>query len=222
MHTSFLKVLTIITCLITFSNSVFAQFSDKEIERNFKKASLFNTRGTNIFDIAIGSAVPNNDFANPQFEVYFKAGYKRYITPHLYVGLDYHKFNLANSNLPNNGFMSFDFNAFFTLMPYKKLTPFLFFGTGLTASNYFDESSQKIQFGIGIEYMLVEFLGLTLHSDYNYQFDDSLDGLEFGDSNDTFFRMAIGVNFYFGGKQKHEKLMKNIPTVINSNRIDNQ
>lgn len=68
--------------------------------------------------------------------------------------------------------------------------------------------------------MLVEFLGLTLHSDYNYQLDDSIDGLELGASNNTFFRMAIGVNFYFGGKQKQEKLMKNIPTVINSNRID--
>lgn len=84
MHTSFLKVLTIITCLLAFINIGFAEFSDKEIERNYKKASLFNTKGTNIFDIAIGSAVPKSDFVNPQLEIYFKIGYTIYYAPSLH------------------------------------------------------------------------------------------------------------------------------------------
>ena len=70
--------------------------------------------------------------------------------------------------------------------------------------------------------MIVEFIGLTLSSDYNYQFDDTLDAFEFGEANDTFFRMSLGINFYFGGKQKQAKIMKNVPTVINSNRFDSQ
>ena len=221
MHTSLLRVFLVI-CLIQIATPVNAQLSETEINKLFRKASLFDTRGTNIVDFGIGSAVPNNDLPSPQFEIYFKGGYKRYITPHLYIGADYHKFNLANKDLPNNGFMSLDLNAYFFLMPYKKFTPFIFFGTGLTASNYFEESWQKVQIGVGVEYMIVEFIGLTLSSDYNYQFDDTLDAFEFGEANDTFFRMSLGINFYFGGKQKQAKIMKNVPTVINSNRFDSQ
>ena len=222
MHTSTLKMLSIIICLITFNTTLHAQNSENEIDRLFRKASLLDLRGTNIFDIGAGSAVPNNDLPEPKFEIYFKGGYKRYITPHFYIGADYHKFNLANTDAPNNGFMSLDLNAYIFLLPYKKFTPYVFFGTGLTASNYFEESWQKVQFGLGVEYMIVEFIGLTLSSDYNYHFDDTLDGLEFGNSNDTFFRMSVGINFYFGGKQKQAKLMKNVPTVINSNRFESQ
>ena len=221
MHNSLFRVFLVI-CLFQIATPINAQLSENDVNKLFRKASLFNTRGTNIIDFGIGSAVPNNDLPNPQFEMYFKGGYKRYITPHVYIGLEYHKFNLANTDLPNNGFMSFDLNAYIFIRPYKSFTPFLFFGTGITASNYFDDSWHKVQLGIGIEYMLVEYIGLTLSSDYNYQFDDTLDGFEFGNSNDTFFRMSLGVNFYFGGKQKQAKLMKNIPTVINSNRFDTQ
>ncbi|WP_246085279.1 Curli production assembly/transport component CsgG [Paucihalobacter ruber] len=220
MRNSKLKIFLSIVCLLFLAFGMYSQSLDQEAYKTFKKASLLDMRGTNIIDIGVGSAVPNNDFPNPQFEIYFRGGYKRYITPHIYLGLDYHKFNLANKDLPNNGFMSFDLNAHIFLTPYKRFSPYVFFGSGLTASNYFEQTSQKVQAGAGIEVMVVDFIGLTLSSDYNYQFDDTLDGLEFGDSNDTFFRMSFGVNFYFGGARKKAKLMKNLPTVINSNRID--
>ena len=138
MHTSTLKMLSIIICLITFNTTLHAQNSENEIDRLFRKASLLDLRGTNIFDIGAGSAVPNNDLPEPKFEIYFKGGYKRYITPHFYIGADYHKFNLANTDAPNNGFMSLDLNAYIFLLPYKKFTPYVFFGTGLTASNFFE------------------------------------------------------------------------------------
>ena len=222
MKFSILNILATYLCFLFASFNMYSQSPDQEVLKKFKKASFLDMRGTNIIDIGVGSAVPNNDFPNPQFEIYFKGGYKRYITPHIYMGIDYHKFNLTNSDLPVEGFMSFDVNAYILLTPYKRLTPILFFGTGLTASNYFNQTSQKVQAGGAIEFMVIEFIGVTLSSDYNYQFDDLLDGLEFGDSNDTFFRVSLGVNFYFGGSRKQAKLLKNLPTVINSNRINSQ
>lgn len=77
-----------------------------------------------------------------------------------------------------------------------------------------------MQAGDGIEYMIIEYIAITLSYDYNYQLDDTLDGLEFGDSNDTFFRVSVGVNFYFGGARKQTKLMKKVPRIINSNRLE--
>lgn len=223
MRNSKIKIISSICCLLLFMTfSAYSQSKDKETIKTFKKASLLDMRGTNIIDIALGTAVPNNDFPNPEFEIYLKGGYKRYITPHVYIGIDYHKFNLANKDKPVEGFMSFDLNVTLLLTPYNRFTPYLFFGTGMSASNYFDQTSPKVQAGVGFEYMVIEYIGLTLFSDYNYQLDDQLDGIDFGDSNDTFFRLAFGVNFYFGGASKKAKLLKDLPTIINSNRIDTQ
>lgn len=222
MKTSMFRVFALLTCALFCMSEANAQLSKDEIHKYFQKASFLDLRGTNSIDFGLGTAVPNNDFPNPQFEIYFKGGYKRYITPHFYFGLDYHKFNLANKDLPNSGFMSFDFNATFNLMPYSRFTPYVFLGAGITASNYFDDTFQKFQMGIGVEYMLVEFIGVTCFTDYNYHLDDTLDGFIFGDSNDTYFRIGVGLNFYFGGSKKQAKYMKNVPTVINSNLLDGQ
>lgn len=214
-------LLSVITCFVITHNTR-AQLPDSEINRAVKKASFFDFRGSNILDLGIGTSVPNNDFDNPLFEMYFKAGYKRYLTSHIFLSIDYHKFNLANENIANNGFMSFDINVHAMLLPYQKLSPFLFIGSGFTASNYFEDTFQKLQVGTGIEYMIIEKVGVTLFSDFNYMIDDTLDGLEAGDSNDTFFRLGFGVNFYFGGSAKKDEIMRNVPTVIKSNPIRNR
>lgn len=198
-----------------------AQLSDSEINTAVKKASFFDFRGSNVLDIGMGTSVPNNDYDNPLFEIYFKAGYKRYLTPHLSLSVDYHKFNLANENIANTGLMSFDINMQVLLFPYHKFSPFIFAGSGFLASNYFEDTYQKLQLGAGIEYMIIEKIGISIFSDFNYMLDDTLDGLEAGGSNDTFFRLGFGLNFYFGGTAKQEEIMRNVPTVIKSNPIRN-
>jgi len=51
---------------------------------------------------------------------------------------------------------------------------------------------------------------------------DVLDGLKAGASDDTYYRLAIGVNFYFGGAQKKAKIMKERATVIESNLLNDK
>lgn len=53
-------------------------------------------------------------------------------------------------------------------------------------------------------------------------FNNTLNGLETGKSNDTYFRIGFGVNFFFSGMAKQEKILRNVPTVIKSNPILNQ
>ena len=186
------------------------------------KTDFYDYRGTNVVDVSIGASVINGDYPDPLFDVYWHFGYKHYVIPFVNIGIGYHKFNLAYKDLFNNGYMSFDMNIEVLPFPHERFSPFIYFGGGIHASNYFDHVASKIQGGLGVEYIVYEGVGLTLYSDYNNVFSDEVDGRLFGDSDDAYWRMAIGINFYFGGQKKKEKLLKNVPTVIKTNPITPQ
>ena len=219
-----LMSIALLFCSFLFYNNVLAQNQEIEVEDKSKKfySAKFGTeiRGENAFTAAIGTVVPNGDFMNPLWEIYFHAGYKRYISSHLNINFTYHKFNIAYKDLFNNGFMSFDLNLEANLKPYDIFTPFIFAGVGMNAANHFITKDFKAQAGVGLEYMITEKLGLKLVTDYNHVFsDDHLDGKIFGDSDDVYWRMSLGVNAYFGSRQKETKIAEDVPTVIETNPI---
>ncbi len=185
-----------------------------------KKINFYELRGNNVIDLGAGTSVINGDFVDPKFEVYFHIGYKRYIIPHLNVNFSYNKFNLAYVDVYNEGFMSFDLNLESTLMPHTKFSPFVFAGTGYNASNYFKQTAMKFQGGGGVEFIVSDGFGLKLYTDYNYVMSDELDGLIAGASDDTYFRIGFGVNYYFGGGNKKPKIKKDQPTIIKTNPIE--
>ena len=211
--------------LISFfnCNQLLAQ-DDLEYVKTVKipKTDFYDYRGTNVIDISIGTSIINGDYSDPLFEVYWHFGYKHYFIPFLNINLSYNKFNLAYKDLFNNGYMSFDMNIEILPFPQNRVSPFFYFGGGINASNYFEEVAPKIQGGLGIEYIVYEGVGMTLYADYNSVFSDEVDGKVYGDSDDAYWRMAIGLNFYFGGKKKKEKLLKNVPTEIKTNQITPQ
>lgn len=184
-----------------------------------KNTSFYEFRGHNAIDIGGGTSVINGDLAGPEFEIYFHIGYKRYFFPHFNINVSYNKFNLAYKDVYNEGFMSFDLNLESTLLPHNRFSPFIFAGGGYNASNYFEQTAIKFQGGGGVEYIVTEGFGLKLYTDYNYVLSDELDGLIFGNSDDTYFRIGLGVNYYFGSGNKKTKIEKNEPSVINSNQI---
>lgn len=186
------------------------------------KQEFHSLRGNNVVDVAIGSSVPNGDYANAMFEIYMHLGYKRYIIPYLNVNLSYNKFNLAYKDVLNEGFMSFDVNLETTLFPYSRFSPYAYIGGGLNAANYFDQTAAKMQGGLGLEYIVTDKIGVKLYSDYNYVYSDELDGRIYGESDDVYWRMALGLNFYFGGSKRKVKTDENEPTIINSNPIINK
>lgn len=190
-------------------------------ESTNSKSEFDVLRGNNVIDVALGTAVPNGDYADPLFEIYFRIGYKRYIIPHLNVNFSYNKFNIAFKDVSNDGFMSFDVNIEGTIFPYKRFSPYVYVGGGLNASNYFKQSEAKAQGGLGLEYIISDKIGVKLFSDYNMLFSDELDGRIYGEADDVYWRMAFGLNFYFGGAKRKEKINENEPTIINSNPIIN-
>ena len=115
--------------------------------------------------------------------------------------------------------MSFDLNLEYLMSPYRKFSPFIFAGGGLNASNYFTQSAAKFQGGGGFEIIASEGLGLRILADYNYAFSDTLDGLVFGSSDDSYWRIMVGANIYFSGQNKKDRILKGAPSIMNSNPI---
>lgn len=113
--------------------------------------------------------------------------------------------------------MSFDINAEGLLMPDKPFSPFVFAGFGLNASNYFKQSDIKSQVGFGLEYIVSEGLGVKLFTDYNLVFSDLVDGREFGNTDDAYWRIGFEINYYFGNSKKKEPISG--PSIIKSNPI---
>ncbi|MGS2726709.1 Curli production assembly/transport component CsgG [Psychroserpens sp. BH13MA-6] len=183
------------------------------------KTKFYDLRGTNAFDAALGTSVINGDYQDPMFEIYSHIGYKRHLTPHLSLDFGYHKFNLAYIDLYNEGFMSFDLNMELLLLPHHYVSPLIFVGAGYNAANHFKQTSPKLQAGLGVEVVLLRSIALKLYTDYNYVSSDTLDGLEAGASNDTYFRIALGLNFYFGGAETKSKLLSDYSTEIQANSI---
>ena len=220
MNTKF-KHLVIAALLLVFNiNYFYAQeTSSEENIALYNKLSFFDYRGTNAFDIAIGTSIMNGDLPDPEFESYFKIGYKRHITNYLNINLTYNKYNLAFKDVYNEGFMSFDLNLELLFSPYRAFSPFISAGYGYNASNYFETTSDKVQAAVGIEFIVVDGLGLKLFGEYNYSFSDELDGVITGESDDTFFRMGFGINLYFGGNKRKQRLWSKIDTVIKSNLV---
>ena len=215
-----IKALALIV-LTFFTVSGFSQDSiiSTQDQPKIKNTKFYEYRGNNVVDIAVGTSVINGDYPDAMFEIMTHIGYKRYLFPHLNINFSYNKFNLAYKDLYNEGFMSFDLNLECTVLPHQRFSPFIFAGGGYNASNYFKETEMKAQAGAGIEYIVTEGFGIKLYSDYNYMFSDELDGLVFGESDDVYWRVGLGVNFYFGGKKRKTKLLKGQKTVINSNPI---
>ena len=192
-----------------------SQTNESAESRSFKS----EIRGKNVVSLGLGSSIMNGDYEDPKFEIYGHIGYKRAITSHLNINFGYHKFNLAYKEVFNEGFMSFDANLEWLFTPDNNFTPFLYGGGGLNASNYFNQTDAKVQVGGGIEYLFTDNLGLKLYADYNYLFVDTIDGLIAGNSDDVYWRMAVGLKIYFGNGKRKTKVKSNEPTIINSNPI---
>lgn len=208
-----------VSIFFVFGGFSFAQKQDTLSVKSLKLSRFGNEiRGKNALSLGVGTSIMNGDLANPMFEISSHVGYKRFLGSAVAIHLGYHKFNLAFEDNFNEGFMSFDLNLELYISPHQTFTPFIFAGGGYHATNYFETTESKIQGGVGFEYLMTERIGLKLFGDYNYMFNDEIEGVVFGDSNDTYWRIALGLNIYFGNYLPNRQANK-IPTVINSNQL---
>ncbi|MBU2927382.1 Curli production assembly/transport component CsgG [Winogradskyella psychrotolerans] len=190
---------------------------DKAIAKRFK---FFEKRGSHAVEFAAGSASSEVDYSDAEYELYFRAGYKHHLTSHLNLNITYNKYNVAVKDVFNEGFMSFDINLEYLISPFRNVSPLIYAGGGYNSTNYLESTETKVQGGLGLEFLLIEGVGLKIFGEYNYFFTDNhLDNLVLGDTDDAIIRAGLGLNIYFGGNKKKEALRRKMKTVINSNLI---
>lgn len=181
---------------------------------------FFDLRGTNVADVGLGGSTLFGDYENKDFGFYYRLGYKRFITPNIFLGLTANGYTISAEDT-DFSLMSFDFSMEVLVLPYDRFSPIVYGGFGINTSNDVDASAVKTQIGIGVEYIVMDQLGVKLYYEYNYSFEDEVLPLIVDDRNDKFLRFGVGVNYYFGGTKERAKKTEEMETIINSNLIDN-
>lgn len=192
---------------------------EKDNEKLYRQLEFYNLRGTNSVDMAAGASLITGDFPQPEVDIYFRIGYKRFITEQVGISLTFNRYNLAFNDTFYQGFMSFDLNLEYLISPYSNFSPFIFGGYGYNADNDFETTGAKVQVGLGIEFVPLDKVGVRIFGEYNYVMSNETNPIIMEETNISFFRAGIGVNLYFGGGKKKEKILDEVDTVIKSNYI---
>jgi curli production assembly/transport component CsgG len=214
-----LLLLTISTFGLTNLNAQEYLESNQDNKRLYQKLGFYDFRGTNSVDIAIGSSLITGDFPEPEYEIYFRLGYKRFITEHLGASITYNKYNFAFNETFNEGFLSFDFNLEYLMSPFNNISPYVYGGYGYNASSDFETTGPKVQGGLGVEFIVVKQVGIKIFGEYNYVFSKEESPIIQEENSISFLRLGLGLNLYFGGQKAKDKLLEDVDTVIKSNTI---
>ncbi|WP_299129519.1 Curli production assembly/transport component CsgG [uncultured Winogradskyella sp.] len=189
-----------------------------ESKKKFSQLVFFDYRGTNVLETTVGLTILQDNLENKESGFYFRLGYKRAIIDHLFIGLSYNSYVLSYNDIEQK-LESFDFNLEFLALPYDNFTPFLFGGFGYNTLRDIEASTVKLQGGFGLEFIVVDKLGLKFFAEYNYNLEDKTEFVINDEDDDTFLRLGFGLNFYFGGETQRQKRLKEIPTQMKTNSI---
>ena len=174
---------------VLFTNLIIAQeelltevkseLSDEE--KQFRKLNFYNYRGTNVFDLGLGVSTIFGDYKDSNFGFYYRAGYKRSISPSLYIGVTANGYNLAfteteESSEMDLSLLSVDFNLEYLFIPTEYFSPFIYGGLGMNMNTDSDNdtNTMKAQVGFGFEVLIVDKVAFKVFYEYNYSFDDEM------------------------------------------------
>lgn len=168
-----------------------------------EKTLLYNrkqeTRRTAMsIGAAVGVATINGDYASAKSQFNLDGNLK-YTFPGQHFALKgrLSKFDIKNEGIYERSILGSSLNVEYNLLPLDRLSPFVYAGFGTTSSFSFKDFNFKIQYGLGLEYMLGNNIGLTIYGENNMMLNDKLDGQVVGEMNDQYWKFSGGLNFYF-------------------------
>ncbi|RPD98808.1 hypothetical protein EGM88_06365 [Aureibaculum marinum] len=166
--------------------------STKLLDRNFR-----DSRGKTGFDFLAGTSLMDGDYANPRMGLQTTFGFKTFLFgPNFNFGVNGSVFKLRNKNIFNKTFTALDANLEYIMLPYDRLSPYIFAGGGVMLGKGFD--APKLQYGLGLEYLLTKKIGFKVYGEQNVLFDDNLDNLVAGKRDDYYWRFGVGITLYLG------------------------
>lgn len=163
-------------------------------------------RGKSAISFGVGSTFVSNDYSNSVGRFSTHLGYKTYFnkpTLNLNIGVSY--FELENTGAFKNDFASLDVNLGYDILPYDNITPSVYAGLGTVSDLDFSDFFFEFQYGLIVEYLPVNNIGIKLYGEQNLLFSDEVEGVVQGKYNDFYWRVGLGVNFYLGQPFKSVK-----------------
>ena len=160
------------------------------------------------FAIEFGSGVTlmDGDYANPLLRPMGRGALKYFLTPSFNLSASTNAINLANKDRFDRWYATFDLNAEFILLPKDKLSPYVFAGGGFGMNKDFENFHTKVQYGLGLEYLVSDRIGIKMYGEHNLNFSDNIDYLKRGVRDDYYFRFGLGLTYYF--TKKKDKIQK--------------
>ncbi|WP_369752354.1 CsgG/HfaB family protein [Flavobacterium sp. WC2409] len=160
------------------------------------------------FAIEFGSGVTlmDGDYANPLLRPMGRGALKYFLTPSFNLSASTNAINLANKDRFDRWYATFDLNAEFILLPKDKLSPYVFAGGGFGMNKDFENFHTKVQYGLGLEYLVSDRISIKMYGEHNLNFSDNIDYLKRGVRDDYYFRFGLGLTYYF--TKKKDKIQK--------------
>lgn len=155
-------------------------------------------------EVVGGTTLIDGDYPNPELKPMGRVGAKFFFTPNFNFSASTNAFWLGNKNKIDVGYATLDANIELLVLPYDVFSPYLFVGTGVGFNDRYQNIFSKIQYGLGLEYMVAENFGIKLYGEHNLNFSDTIDYVENGKRDDFFWRFGLGVSYYFSFKNKNK------------------
>ena len=156
----------------------------------------------------------NGDFAPARPRAGFELGFDYSINSNIALSLNYGISGLATKTNFNTNASYGEINGIYRILPYDKVSPYIQLGGGIiSASNinsfgFGGRHLSKLNVGGGMEFLLNNSLGLNFMVDHNFVLSDQLDNISSGKYNDSYWRMNLGIHFYFGQPLKSDRIFK--------------
>ncbi|WP_457616956.1 CsgG/HfaB family protein [Lutibacter sp.] len=167
---------------------------------------LEDRRGKSAVSVSSGMSEIAGDYSNSKGHLGGSVAYKIYFNKpmlNLNMGLGY--FQLENEQAFKDDFIAFDVNLEYNILPYDDFTPYVYGGIGTVSNTNITNPLFKFQYGLGLEYLPMNNLGIKVFGEQNLLLSDKLDGFVNGKRDDYYWRIGVGLNFYFGKPYKRVK-----------------
>ncbi|TDW52469.1 curli production assembly/transport component CsgG [Flavobacterium sp. 270] len=178
------------------SEADLAQLYDRNLE---------DKRARFAIEASAGTAIIQGDYKSPVPKEMIRGALKYFFTPALNLSASTNAFKIQNKGRIDRGYLSMDLNLECIILPRDILSPFVYGGYGFEFNNDYENFHSKIQFGGGVEYMATRRLGIKLYGEYNLPFSDNVDYIVNGTRDDYYWRLGMGMTYYFPKNYKHKK-----------------
>jgi curli biogenesis system outer membrane secretion channel CsgG len=163
---------------------------------------LQNRRSKFAIEISGGTTLMDGDYEDPLLRPFGRGALKFFISPSFNVSASTNVVNLANQNLLDVGYITGDLNLEWILLPKDRFTPFLYAGGGYGMNKEFEEIHGKAQYGLGLEYLASDRIGIKLFAEQNINFSDNIDYIVSGTRDDYYYKFGLGLTYYFAKNKK--------------------